>query len=47
MENIMKVLRTKITLSTVYHSQKDSQTEQINQEVEEFLQYYMNYQQDN
>ena len=43
----MKVLRTKITLSTVYHSQTDSQTEQINQEVEEFLQYYMNYQQDN
>ena len=31
----------------VYHPQIDSQTEKINQEVKAFLQYYVNYQQDN
>ncbi len=30
-----------------YHSQTDGQTERINQEVEVFLQYYVNYQQNN
>jgi len=30
-----------------YYSQTDSQTERINQEIRTFLQYYMNYQQDN
>jgi len=34
-------------MSMVYHSQTDSQTERINQEVELFLQYYVNYQQNN
>ena len=29
-----------------YHPQTDGQMEQINQEVKAFLQYYMNYQQD-
>ena len=31
----------------VYHSQTDSQIKRINQEVETFLQHYVNYQQDN
>ena len=31
----------------VYHPQTDSQTERINQEIEIFLRYYVNYQQDN
>ena len=31
----------------VYHSQIDGQTERINQEIGTFLQYYVNYQQDN
>ena len=30
-----------------YHPQMDSQTEYINQEVEVFLQYYVNYQHNN
>ena len=37
MEDWMKVLDTKRTLSMVYHSQTNSQTEQINQEVKVFL----------
>ena len=31
----------------VYHPQIDGQTERINQEIGTFLQYYVNYQQDN
>jgi len=34
-------------LSIVYHPQIDGQTERINQEIGTFLQYYVNYQQDN
>ena len=30
-----------------YHPQTDSQMERINQEIETFLQHYINYQQDN
>ena len=47
MKDLIKVLRTKRTLFTVYHSQTDGQMEQLNQEVEAFLQHYVNYQQDN
>ena len=36
-EDLTKALETKITLSTVYHSQTDGQTEWINQEVKAFL----------
>ena len=46
MEDLGKALETKQTLSIVYCSQKDSQTKRINQEFEEFLWYYVNYQQD-
>ena len=46
MEEFTKALGTKRQLSTVYHPQTDSQTERINQEIETFLQHYMNYQQD-
>ena len=34
-------------LSKVYYSQIDSQMKRINQKVKVFLQYYVNYQQDN
>ena len=47
MEDLIKSLKTKRTLSTVYHPYTDGQTEQINQEFEVFLRHYVNYQQDN
>jgi len=47
MEKFTKALGTKRQLSTAYHPQTDGQTERINQEIEMFLQHYMNYQQDN
>jgi len=43
MEDWMKVLDTKRTLSTVYHPQTNSQTEWINQKVKVFLRYCVNY----
>jgi len=46
MKELMKALETKRMLSTVYHPQSDGQTERINQEIEMFLQHYINYQQD-
>ena len=46
-EELMKTLGTKWMLLTAYHSQKDGQTEQINQEIGTFLRHYVNYQQDN
>jgi len=46
-EEFTKALGTKRQLSTAYHPQTDGQTERINQEIETFLQHYINYQQDN
>jgi len=46
MEEFMKALGTTRQLSMAYHPQTDGQTERINQEVETFLQHYINYQQD-
>jgi len=37
MEELSKALGTKRTLSMVYHSQTDGQTERMNQEIEVFL----------
>ena len=42
MEELSKALGTKRALSTVYHSQTDSQIERMNQEIEVFLQHYIN-----
>ena len=47
MEELKKALGMKRMLSTAYHPQSDGQTERINQEIGMFLQYYINYQQDN
>ena len=44
-KDLTKVLGMKRTLLTAYHSQKDGQMEQINQEVEIFLWHYANYEQ--
>jgi len=46
MEELTKLLETKRMLSIAYHLQSDRQTERINQEIEMFLQHYINYQQD-
>ena len=46
-EELSKTLETKKILSIVYYFQTDRQTERINQEIEEFLWHYVNYQQDN
>ena len=46
MEELTKALKMKRMLSIVYHPQSDRQTERINQEIEMFLQHYINYQQD-
>jgi len=45
-EEFTKALGIKRQLLTAYHSQTDSQTERINQEIGMFLQHYMNYQDD-
>ena len=46
-EEFTKALGTKRQLSIAYHPQTDSRMERTNQEIETFLQHYMNYQQDN
>jgi len=43
MEELTKALETKRILSTVYYPQTDGQIERINQEIETFLQHYVNY----
>ena len=47
MEEFIKALGTTRQLSTAYHPQMNGKIERINQEVEMFLRYYVNYQQDN
>ena len=46
-EELIKVLGTKRMFLMTYHPQSDKQMERINQEIETFLQHYINYQQDN
>ena len=47
MEDLSKVLEMKKTLSIACYPQTDSQIKRINQEAKVFLQYYIDYQQDN
>ena len=42
-----KKLNVQQSLSTAFHPQTDGETEQVNQEVEQFLRVFCNYQQDN
>ena len=46
MKELTKTLGKKRQLLMIYHPQIDRQTERINQEIGMFLQYYVNYQQD-
>jgi len=43
MKELSKALGTKKTLSMVYHPQNNGQMEGMNQEIEVFLQHYVNY----
>ena len=45
-EKLCKALGIKRVMSTAYYSQTNGQMERINQEVEVFLKYYINYKQD-
>jgi hypothetical protein len=46
MRDLLKLLRIKGNPSTAYHPQTDRQTEWMNQELEQYLKTYINYQQD-
>jgi hypothetical protein len=46
MINLYKLLGITGNLLTVFHPQTDGQTEQINQEVEQYLQTWVNHTQD-
>src|SRR6266852_3464126 len=47
MRDLTKLLGIQGNPSTMYHPQTNGQTEQMNQELEQYLKIYMNYQQDN
>jgi hypothetical protein len=46
MRDLLKVFGIKGNPSTAYHLQMDGQTEWMNQELEQYLRIYVNYQQD-
>ena len=46
MWGLSEILGIKVAASMVYHSQTDSQTEHVNQEVEQFLHLLVNQRQD-
>ena len=46
MKELYQILGVKLAATTAYHSQGDGQTEQINQELEQFLWLFTNQQQD-
>ena len=43
---LYQLLRVKLTATTAYHPQGDRQTEQVNQELEQYLQLFVNERQD-
>jgi len=45
-QSLCQLLCIKANLSTAYHSETDGQTERVNQILEQYLQVYVNYQQD-
>ena len=46
MEALNYLLGIQVNPSTSYHPQTDGQTKQVNQEVEQYLQVFVNYHQD-
>ena len=44
---LMKLMGINHQLTTAYHPQGNSQTEWMNQTIEQYLQHYINYQQNN
>ena len=47
MQETWKKLNVNQALSTAFHPQTDGETERVNQEIEQFLRVFCNYQQDN
>src|ERR1700735_1266117 len=47
MQEVWKKLNVKSTMSTAFHPQTDSKTECVNQELEQYLRVFGNFQQDN
>ena len=46
-KSLMDLLGMHYKLSTAYYAQTDGQTERLNQILEQFLRYYVNYEQTN
>ena len=46
-QELWKKLNVKSSLSTTYHPQTDGESERVNQEIEQYLRVFCNYQQDN
>jgi hypothetical protein len=47
MQEVWKKLGIQSTMSTAFHPQTDGETERVNQELEQYLQVFCNFQQDN
>ena len=47
MRGLSEILGIKVAASMAYHLQTDGQTERVNQEVEQFLRFFVNQRQDN
>ena len=47
MQGVWRKLGVKSTMSTAFHPQTDSETEHVNQELEQYLRVFGNFQQDN
>ena len=43
MKELNKMLEIEIRLLTVFHPQTDGQTEQMNQELEQYLRFFIEY----
>ena len=45
-KELYRLLRIKLVATTAYHPQEDGQTEQVNQELEQYLHIFINQRQD-